>query len=264
MTNQSENLKKLNRMEQEMNFLLKNSENAIFTLDNQGKFLKVSQSFERLIGYLPNYLIDVVRDIDVPEVKSYVKKVGAGHASTLKIHLFLESGSIPVTIQIEPIYENEKVIGGIGIIHKTFLKQKGKDELTELPNRRSLLDLLSIHIQEARAADEKLAIMFIDLDRFKHVNDTLGHEWGDSSLKIIANRLKSIVEQGNIVTRVGGDEFIVIKPQLQSANEVVDLAICLLKEIRRPVMIDQYEFTLTGSIGIAIYPEKCKKCRGIN
>lgn len=129
------------------------------------------------------------------------------------------------------------------------------DTLTLLPNRFLSLDRLSQMLNEAERSNEKTAVLFLDLDDFKKVNDSLGHEVGDKLLVEAANRLSQAVRKQDSVGRLGGDEFIVLLRSLNDTDSAIDTADNLLKLFRAPFEIDGRELILTLSIGIAIYPE---------
>lgn len=129
------------------------------------------------------------------------------------------------------------------------------DALTSLPNRFLSLDRLSQTLKEAQRHNEKAALLFLDLDDFKKVNDSLGHEVGDRLLVEAAKRLLQAVPKNETVGRLGGDEFIVLLQALSDDNAAIDLAETLLTKFREPFHIEGRELMLTLSIGIAIYPE---------
>jgi len=129
------------------------------------------------------------------------------------------------------------------------------DELTQLPNRNLLNDRINHGIAHAKRQNSMMAILFIDIDHFKFINDSLGHQVGDELLKTLANRLRAVLRQVDTVSRFGGDEFVVILPEifaLQSVNSIVNN---LLDEIKKPYDIMEHELIITGSIGISIYPD---------
>ncbi len=129
------------------------------------------------------------------------------------------------------------------------------DALTLLPNRFLSLDRLSQMLNEAERNEEKTAVLFLDLDGFKKVNDSLGHEVGDKLLIEAANRLNLAVRKEDTVGRLGGDEFIVLLRALNDDHNAMDISENLLRVFREPFQIDGRELILTVSIGIAIYPE---------
>ena len=128
------------------------------------------------------------------------------------------------------------------------------DALTGLPNRRLMQDRLHQAIMAARRKQRHVGVLFTDLDRFKVVNDTLGHDTGDFILKEIARRLVSCVREVDTVSREGGDEFIVILPDLERPEHARTVAEKILKELSRPVEIGGHEIHVTPSIGISHYP----------
>lgn len=129
------------------------------------------------------------------------------------------------------------------------------DNLTGLPNRVLLNDRLEMAINAARRQAEKVGVLFIDLDRFKNVNDSLGHAVGDQLLKETANRLTSIVRTGDTVSRLGGDEFVVLFSKIKDETIIADLTIKLREVLQQPYELGEISLHITPSIGIAIYPE---------
>src|SRR5262249_26408508 len=130
-----------------------------------------------------------------------------------------------------------------------------RDILTGLPNRRLFTDRLHVAIGQAERQRTRLAVMFMDLDGFKLVNDTLGHAWGDELLRNVAGRLESAVRQADTVARLGGDEFTLLLPGLDPPADPERIAEKVLAALRPPFVLGSREFLVTGSIGIALYPE---------
>jgi diguanylate cyclase (GGDEF)-like protein len=128
------------------------------------------------------------------------------------------------------------------------------DGLTTLPNRSLFSKLLSQATGEARRYHRQLAVLFLDLDRFKHINDTLGHEAGDQLLQEVASRLKACLRDSDTVARLGGDEFVVLLPELPEENHATAVARKILSGIARPFVLLGHEFRVTTSIGISVYP----------
>lgn len=129
------------------------------------------------------------------------------------------------------------------------------DGLTSLPNRFLFKEYLDLALRKARRNGRRFAVFFLDLDKFKDINDTFGHEAGDQVLKEIATRLRNCLRSTDKIARMGGDEFYVLIEDLTDGRYAADIAEKLLKEASRPVYIDQQECRLSGSIGIAIYPD---------
>jgi diguanylate cyclase (GGDEF)-like protein len=127
------------------------------------------------------------------------------------------------------------------------------DALTALPNRSLFSKLLIQHIHEAHRYQRQMAVLFLDLDRFKQINDTLGHDAGDQLLQEVANRLKACLRESDIVARLGGDEFVVLLPQLSDEKYVAATAQKILAAIARPFNLRGKEFRVTASIGISLF-----------
>jgi diguanylate cyclase (GGDEF)-like protein len=128
------------------------------------------------------------------------------------------------------------------------------DGLTGLPNRSMFSKLLSQSISEAHRYDRRLAVAFLDLDRFKQINDTLGHDAGDQLLQDVAKRLKLCVRESDTVARLGGDEFVVLLPEMKDVKHAAVIAEKILSAIAKPFILIGHEFRVTASIGISAYP----------
>jgi len=140
-------------------------------------------------------------------------------------------------------------------------RQALRDPLTGLPNRKAVVEQVehevAVHAERAAAGrvNRRFALLLIDLDRFKHVNDALGHAVGDRLLGEVARRLHAWVRADDLVARLGGDEFAVVAPGLVDASEAKDLAYCIADALSRPVPMDGLPLDVAGSIGVAVYPE---------
>ncbi|MDP2031194.1 MAG: EAL domain-containing protein [Thiobacillus sp.] len=129
------------------------------------------------------------------------------------------------------------------------------DGLTTLPNRSLFSKLLGQSINQAHRYNRQLAVLFFDLDHFKNINDTLGHEAGDQLLQEVATRVKACLRDSDTVARMGGDEFVALLPELDEAKYVVTVAQKILSAVARPFVLQGQEFRVTASIGISIYPQ---------
>jgi diguanylate cyclase (GGDEF)-like protein/PAS domain S-box-containing protein len=128
------------------------------------------------------------------------------------------------------------------------------DQLTGLPNRHYLTAFLPEAITEAQAAGTMLGVVFLDLDRFKHINDTRGHETGDKLLQEVATRLRAVVRDSDVVIRMGGDEFVVVFRHVKTYDEVTLGAGRIIEALNRPIIIDQHPLQTTGSVGVSLFP----------
>ncbi|MEG0693699.1 MAG: diguanylate cyclase, partial [Oscillospiraceae bacterium] len=137
---------------------------------------------------------------------------------------------------------------------KKLYDQAYKDVLTGQPNRFFAIEKVNHNIEIAKVNGTKVGVIFIDLDSFKIINDTLGHSAGDEVLLKIAKRLDTLLANHHTVSRFGGDEFIIICSDINEVSEIEDIATAILKKITEPISVYDEQFNLTGSVGISIYP----------
>ena len=128
------------------------------------------------------------------------------------------------------------------------------DQLTGLPNRHYLSSFLPQAIEDAKSAGTMLGVVFLDLDRFKHINDTRGHETGDKLLQEVATRLRSCVRDCDVIIRMGGDEFVVVFRNVTASEEVTRGAGRIVEALNNPIIIDNAPLQTTGSVGVSMYP----------
>jgi diguanylate cyclase (GGDEF)-like protein/PAS domain S-box-containing protein len=163
-----------------------------------------------------------------------------------------------------PIHDRRgKVTGAVMVFHDVSasraltlkLAYYGQhDSLTDLPNRSLLHDRLSHAITCAHRHQSALAVLYLDIDRFKHINDSLGHPMGDRLLQSVALRLSACVRASDTVSRLGGDEFVILLVEMSHAQDAATCAEKLLQAIRMPYVLDSQEIHVTASIGIGVYP----------
>jgi len=128
------------------------------------------------------------------------------------------------------------------------------DSLTGLPNRKLFSDRLGIVLAQAKRNKKKVGIVMLDLDNFKDVNDTLGHDVGDTLLKAVAERLSGTLRKSDTVARFGGDEFVLIFPDMEVIEEAIQVVQKIIDRFHKPFLIDTHQLVVTTSIGIAVYP----------
>jgi diguanylate cyclase (GGDEF)-like protein/PAS domain S-box-containing protein len=193
--------------------------------------------------------------------KHMTKAIEKGGISSFEYELEVPHGLIYFEARIMHLKADKQVVVIVRDITEQYksneiIRQHAYfDSLTSLPNRFLSLDRLTQMLNEAERNEEKTAVLFLDLDDFKTVNDSLGHEVGDKLLIEAASRLNRAVRKEDTVGRIGGDEFIVLLRELADNSNALDVAENLLGIFREPFQIDGRELILTLSIGIAIYPE---------
>jgi diguanylate cyclase (GGDEF)-like protein/PAS domain S-box-containing protein len=129
------------------------------------------------------------------------------------------------------------------------------DPLTGLPNRTLFYDRMEIGLARARRNGDKLAVLLMDLDHFKDVNDSLGHATGDELLQVVGERLTTLLRESDTICRMGGDEFLILLTGITSVDDVSRIADRILEAIRKPFVLDDHALDVTTSLGVAIYPD---------
>jgi diguanylate cyclase (GGDEF)-like protein/PAS domain S-box-containing protein len=241
-------------------FLMKEDGTIIDYHANTPEQLYVSP--EQFIG---KSMIDILpKDVGKKLQVNIAKALNQKEMVSFEYELILPNGITYFEARISHLPEHDQMVTIIRDIteqHKSaevIRHHAYFDTLTLLPNRFLSLDRLSQLLIETERNDEKAAVLFLDLDDFKKVNDSLGHEVGDKLLLESANRLKQVVRSEDTVGRLGGDEFIILLRELTSHHDVLDVAEKLLRMFRKPFVIDDRELILTLSIGISIYPTNGK------
>jgi len=171
----------------------------------------------------------------------------------------------PVFIRINTIRNQEgKVVSFVGVMsditerkekEELLTKLAYRDPLTQLPNRLLLQDRLAQAMNQADREREELAVLFLDLDGFKSINDSLGHDIGDLMLQEVAKRLQNLIRSGDTVSRLGGDEFIVLLTEMTSEENVAEVALKMTHRLSEPYTLNGKVLRGSASIGIALYPQ---------
>jgi diguanylate cyclase (GGDEF)-like protein/PAS domain S-box-containing protein len=236
-----------------------------FTFVNDAICCQLGYSREELIGM--NYLAYVLKEEAKGIYKAWNKVYRTG--KSLKSYPFTaikkDGTQVFLESSISPLRSNEGRIIGFRSIsrdvteHKQFERRLEEmathDSLTGLPNRLLLSDRFTVALALSRRTRNRLAILMLDLDRFKAVNDSLGHGVGDQLLKAVGKRLVNTMRKSDTIARVGGDEFVVVLPQISQADEAAKLAQRILEAFREPFVCDSHRLHITTSIGVAVYPE---------
>jgi diguanylate cyclase (GGDEF)-like protein len=189
--------------------------------------------------------------------------LGLALFSTVVATTFVEAGPWSVAVFIAPLALARQMFMRTHSLHEATLELEAKrqeneyqalhDSLTGLPNRTLFLRDLQEAV-DARAEGERLAVMIMDLDHFKEINDTLGHHVGDRVLQEIGPRLAGVLREGDLMARLGGDEFGILLPDVPDDRVAIRIAERLMEELEQPLAVDGLALSVSGSVGIAIYP----------
>jgi diguanylate cyclase (GGDEF)-like protein/PAS domain S-box-containing protein len=256
------------------NVISETSIDSMFVLDQDGMILKVNPTVKKMFGYDDSEVLENNIEILFSSAKSqrYIKNMlnnpgsleelledeeGAGEVSAVR----KDGSTFPVEFQIGKAFVENKCIIACTIRDVAKKRQTQQlithmayhDGLTNLPNRRMFNDHLHLKLSQAKQENQMLVMLYLDLDRFKYINDSLGHLIGDKLLQEIANRLVSRVREGDFVARIGGDEFSIILPET-NREAALEMAADVLDRLKMPVYIDHYELHVTASIGISVFP----------
>jgi diguanylate cyclase (GGDEF)-like protein/PAS domain S-box-containing protein len=233
-------------------------------------FTFVNQAFLDEYGYRPEDILGAhVTTIDSPHNPPAVRQsiyegTRKGSWSGELLNRRADGSEFAIALSTSQIRNrNGEVIGLVGVATNITDKKAHEqrvqyeayhDVLTSLPNRRLFIDRLTVALALAHRHAHSLAVMFIDVDRFKRINDTLGHPVGDRLLVEVAARLQLIVRSGDTMARVGGDEFMLLAPDIHDPSDATRLAIKILESFEQPFEFDAHELFVTASIGVALHP----------
>lgn len=256
-------------LEQRYNALSKYANDSILLVDQEGRIVEVNDRAVEIFGYsrqqLLELLISDLRTEEDKDLSAAQREQLNAEGSLLFETTFLkrDRGTFPAEVSARLIELNGQTYFQ-GILRDVSERKKAEqqiqflahhDSLTGLPNRNLLQDRLNQNLARAQRNHSKSAILFLDFDRFKNINDSLGHSVGDGVLKEVAKRLQACLRKGDTVARVGGDEFIVVLSDLDDITVAAKIAGKIGKMGTKPYHVEGQQFRLTISTGISIYPD---------
>ncbi|WP_117161029.1 EAL domain-containing protein [Paraliobacillus sp. X-1268] len=265
-------ISELKTISREKELILNSAGEGIFGLDLAGNITFCNPASDSMLGYEKSELIG----------KSY-KVIFNGNKANLKENNYKIKGfdmdsegfnkndsfyrkdrsSFPVEYVISSIKEQGEIIGDVITFKDVTQRQQMEEEikyyayydsLTDLPNRNLFKDRLNQGIIKAKYTSQKLAVMYLDLDRFKLINDSLGHSYGDLLLKDFANRLRACISKCDTISRQGGDEFSIFLPNIKGKNEILAVIKCINKALCQPFNLKGHEIYIKVSIGVSMFP----------
>jgi diguanylate cyclase (GGDEF)-like protein/PAS domain S-box-containing protein len=253
--------------------LLESAPDPIVIVNRKGRIVLINAQLERSSGYTRDELVEKPLEVLLPD---RFKEVHVGHRSNyftdprtrpmgngLALSVRRKDGSeFPVDISLSPFETEEGTLAMAVIRDITERKQAEErlsylanhDVLTDLPNRNLFFDRLEQALPRVRWHNRLVAVLFLDLDNFKQINDTLGHHMGDLLLKAVGKRLSAFVRTGDTVARLGGDEFVLVLVDIAKAEDVPQIAHKILDGLSKAFDLEGVEIFITVSIGITLNP----------
>lgn len=261
----------LRQSEQRFRSLIENATDITIILDAEGIFRYISPSVKRILGYSPEraigrYALEAIDPDDCAQIAQTLSKAienpgvsqppveyRVRHRNGKECFLEAVATNLLDNPAVKGIIINCHDITQRKLVEEQLLHDALHDTLTGLPNRALFADRLEHALRLAkRRKDYLFAVIFLDLDRFKVINESLGHAIGDQLLVAISRRLEDCLHVGDTVARLGGDEFAILVEDIEGINEATNIVNCLQQKITAPIVLDGHEVFITASIGIAL------------
>lgn len=263
--------RELQKSQEKYRLITENAFDIIKLINPSGIVEYVSPSNEEILGYPcseyvgQSYLTYIHKD-DIPILEERFRLLVDGNkSSTVEIRVRHKNGHyIWIEASTTPIIEDGKVQQLVTVARDITERKRLRDELEKaafydylsgLPNRRIFDDRLQVALHQANRSKMKVAVMMLDGSKFKHINDTYGHDAGDAVIVEMAKRLQSCVRESDTVARMGGDEMAIILPELNSVEEAIDIAQRIIHSFEAPISYHDVEIKMGAGIGIALYPD---------
>jgi len=257
--------------------IVESSDDAIMAVGPDGVITSWNAGAENMFGFSARDMRGVhLSFLVAPDRKDEISRLHEGIRSDGRatrfdlVHVRKGKGEVYISLTMSPIRGADGAIVGTSCIARDVTErtrmeeiikhQAQHDTLTDLPNRKLFMDFLALELAQARRNRKNLAVLFMDLDRFKQINDTLGHQPGDLLLQAVAQRLKRCVRESDTVARIGGDEFNVLMPDLTQSDDVGTVVGKIMGVFETPFVLEGVEVNVTTSVGISMFPEDGDSC----
>ncbi|MCX7903676.1 MAG: EAL domain-containing protein [Caloramator sp.] len=255
--------------------ILSETLDGIIIIDNEKRILKINKALKRMLGFSEEDLIKNKIDIlnfedgkeSINNIFNLIEQRGYWRG---EVRIKNKNNiKLPVLLSVTFLQFDEDKVYILILSDISELNEKEEkleklayfDTLTDLPNRNSFMK--KIKELTMNTSIKSFALLFIDLDGFKLINYTLGHDIGDKVLKKVAERISICIDKGDIAFRLGGDEFIVLLDNIESEHEAIEYAKKIINEISKPLFIDSFDIKTSGSIGIVMYPKDDTTLEGL-
>ncbi|SEQ92420.1 PAS domain S-box-containing protein/diguanylate cyclase (GGDEF) domain-containing protein [Virgibacillus subterraneus] len=265
--------RKYKESEDQFRIITENSNDLITMIDNQGEIVYVSPSYKEVLDYEENeyinkpFLHNVHTDDRGRLQESFIESIR--NKTTWKEQFRQKHGDgdyIWSELLGSPVYDDENQFTHMVVVSRNITLRKDyeqqlqhmayHDPLTGLPNRRYFVKQLTEHIERIKDTDQRLALIMMDLDKFKLINDKMGHSIGDQVIQEFGLRISKVIRDEDLLARLGGDEFTLLVPNITSTNDVLEIANRIINIMNEPWCVEKYDFGITTSLGIVVSSSK--------
>ena len=262
--------KELRDSEERYRSLVENISEIVYSLDENAVVTYVSPNIESVSGYSPSEIIgkrftEFIYEKNLTGRMNKLQEIMSERNEATDFQFLTKSGKSPwLRTTGRPILKDNRVMGVRGTLaditerklaEEELVYMATHDQLTGLSNRALFNDRLAVELTRARRNPKKLAVMLLDLDEFKEINDEFGHSFGDKLLKAVSRCLSGLLRESDTVARMGGDEFLLLLSEVVHVDDVANIAQKIIDAIQKPILVDGHELNITTSLGIAVYPE---------
>lgn len=270
LTEQREKENEIQRIKDRLELVWNSVADVMFTFDKKQNIVSVNKAFETLLGWTADELvkdksISIILEEDKEDLGKIIEIVKCGETvTTHEVKRITKNGEIIFFLgSFSPLYDRNGDWDGGVVVYKDITERKKyedilkelalHDPLTGLPNRTYFSQCLKIEMKKAKRAKLLLSVFVLDIDHFKEINDSYGHDIGDEVLKEFATRVKSAIRKNDFLARIGGDEFVILLPELTEKKNVTEIADRIQQCLRDKWNIADEKIKITSSIGISFY-----------
>lgn len=259
----------------ELYSIMEANPDILYVINSEGMLVKWNRNFEKFCGLEPAKMLnrkatDFVYEEDRNDLVAGVTNAYRKHYSTFEVR-FVRYDGVPVPYWCNGVVltkPNGEMVGVTGTGRDVSERKRDEDRfvalathdaLTGLPNRMLFSDRLQQALATGKRGKKRLAIMFVDLDKFKPVNDGYGHDTGDALLREVAKRMRNCVRESDVAARIGGDEFLVLLASIEEPHHALEVADKIREAVSRPVSHGEISVQVSASIGLSVYPDDAEE-----